>query len=74
MIDVHAPHESVHTWKDFFIHIATIAVGLEQLVEYFHHRQQVTETRNGFRIEQKKGIKLFALESEMLRQEAWSPM
>jgi hypothetical protein len=28
MLDVHAPHQSVHTWKDFFIHIATIVVGL----------------------------------------------
>jgi hypothetical protein len=28
MLDVHAPHETVHTWRDFFIHIATICVGL----------------------------------------------
>ena len=28
MLDVHAPHEAVHTWRDFFIHIATIVVGL----------------------------------------------
>src|SRR5476651_2019271 len=51
MFDVHAPHDRVHTWKDFFIHIATIviglliAVGLEQTVEYFHHRHQVAEIR-----------------------------
>ena len=24
MLDVHPPHEAAHTWKDFFIHIATI--------------------------------------------------
>jgi len=47
MLDVHPPHEAAHTWKDFFIHIATIvvgliiAVGLEQTVEYFHHRHQL---------------------------------
>ena len=46
MLDVHAPHATVHTWKDFFIHIAIItiglliAVGLEQSVEVFHHRYQ----------------------------------
>ena len=40
MLEVHAPHESIRTWKDFFIHIATIviglciAVGLERSVEY----------------------------------------
>jgi hypothetical protein len=49
MLDVHAPHGSVHTWKDFFIHLATIAIGLliaiglEQSVEYLHHRHQVHE-------------------------------
>ena len=46
MLDVHPPHEAAHTWKDFFIHIATICVGLliavslEQTVELFHHRHQ----------------------------------
>jgi hypothetical protein len=46
MLDVHAPHETVHSWKDFFIHIATIsvglliAIGLEQSVEYFHKRHE----------------------------------
>jgi hypothetical protein len=49
MLDVHAPHESVHGWKDFFVHIATIviglliAIGLEQTVEFFHHRHQAQE-------------------------------
>jgi len=44
MLEVHAPQEALHTWKGFFIHIATIviglfiAVGLEQTVEFFHHR------------------------------------
>jgi hypothetical protein len=38
MLDVHPPHEAVHTWKDFCIHIIAIviglliAVGLEQTV------------------------------------------
>jgi hypothetical protein len=51
MLDVHAPHETIHTWKAFFIHLATIviglliAVGLAQTVEYFHHRQEVAEMR-----------------------------
>jgi hypothetical protein len=46
MLDVHAPHENIHTWKSFLNHIAAIvvglliAVGLEQTVEYFHHRHQ----------------------------------
>jgi hypothetical protein len=46
MLDVHPPEHSAHTWRDFFIHIATIciglliAIGLEQTVELFHHRHQ----------------------------------
>lgn len=46
MIDVHAPHGGLHTWKDFWIHLGTItlglliAIGLEQTVEYFHHLHQ----------------------------------
>jgi hypothetical protein len=39
MLDVHPPHQAIHGWRDFFIHIATIVVGLliavalEQTVE-----------------------------------------
>jgi hypothetical protein len=49
MFDVHGPHESIHTWKDFFIHIATIvvglliAIGLEQAVEAIHHSNERRE-------------------------------
>jgi hypothetical protein len=47
MLDVHPPHAPTHSWRDFFIHIATIvvglliAIGLEQTVEFFHHRHQL---------------------------------
>ena len=60
MLDVHAPHEVVRTWKDFCIHIAAIAVGLliaiglEQTVEHFHHRHQVAETREALRVEREQ--------------------
>jgi hypothetical protein len=51
MIEVHPPHEDVHTWRQFFIHIAAItigllmAIGLEQTVVYVHHRHQLQEAR-----------------------------
>ena len=47
MLDVHPAPHAAHSWREFFIHIATIvlglciAVGLEQTVEYFHHRHQL---------------------------------
>jgi len=49
MLDVHPPHEAVHGWRDFFIHLATITIGLlialgmEGCVEWMHHRNLVHE-------------------------------
>jgi hypothetical protein len=67
MLDVHAPHEGIHTWKAFLIHIATIvvglviAVGLEQTVEYFHHRHQVAEVRESLLIERRINANRFSV-------------
>ena len=73
MIDVHAPHESVHTWRDFFIHIATIvvgliiAVGLEQLVEHIHQRYELRDTRESLTRElESNRAHLLANESDWL--------
>jgi hypothetical protein len=49
MLDVHAPHQTVHTWKDFLVHIAAIsiglliALGLEATVQWVHHRHQAQQ-------------------------------
>lgn len=57
MLEAHAPHEGIHTWSGFFIHIATIviglliAIGLEQSVEYFHHRHQLQGARHELALE-----------------------
>ena len=46
MLEPHAPHEPIHSWKSFAIHIAAIAVGLllalalEQSAEAIHHGRQ----------------------------------
>ena len=64
MLDVHPPEHAAHSWRDFFIHIATIvigliiAVGLEQTVEYFHHRHEIKETREALRLEREQNYKL----------------
>lgn len=60
MLDVHAPHESVHTWRDFFIHIATIcvglliAIGLEQTVEAIHRHQERHRLVEAMQVEARK--------------------
>jgi hypothetical protein len=74
MLDVHPPHESVHSWKDFFIHIATIviglliAIGLEQTVEYFHHRHVQHEARERIRAEIKINQRILASDQKNMLQ------
>ena len=64
MLDVHPPHQAAHTWKDFFIHIATIviglliAIGLEQTVEYFHHRHQLHQLNEDLHAETLRNLHL----------------
>ena len=56
-MEVHAPHHPLNSWRDFFVHIATIvvglliAIGLEQTVEWFHHRHVVHVARENIRQE-----------------------
>ena len=65
MLDVHPPHTPTHTWRDFFIHIATIviglliAVGLEQTVEYIHHREQIKQAREALVAEHAENIRRY---------------
>jgi hypothetical protein len=49
VIDVHPPHEPIHGWRDFLLHLLTITIGLlialslEGCVEWQHHRHLVHE-------------------------------
>src|ERR1700684_4079700 len=51
MLEVHPPHQTAHSWRDFFIHIATIvlglliAIGLEQMVERIHEHYELRVAR-----------------------------
>jgi hypothetical protein len=80
MLDVHPPHEPVHGWRDFLLHLATITIGLlialslEATVEYFHHRHLVTEARENIRHEmttnrKQLSINLRALHSDKQQME-----
>jgi hypothetical protein len=66
MLDVHPPHQPVHSWRDFLVHIATIVVGLliavilEQAVEGIHKRHELTETREALQDEQLSNEGLWA--------------
>ena len=75
MLDVHPAHHAASSWKEFFIHIATIvlglliAVGLEQTVEYFHHRREVAEVREELRGEREANKNSFRSETTNWRWE-----
>ena len=64
MLDVHPPHAPTHTWRDFFIHIATIciglliAIGLEQTVEAIHHHHQREQLEEQLHAEAERNLAL----------------
>jgi hypothetical protein len=66
MIDIHPPHHAATTRRDFFIHLSTvvlgilIAIGLEQSVEYFHHRHQVAQLSEQMRAEAQNNLPLIS--------------
>ncbi len=65
MLDVHPPGEPIHTRKGFVLHIATIviglliALGLEQTVEYLHHRHEIREARAALAAEHDENIRRY---------------
>ena len=78
MLDVHAPHQTVHTWKDFLVHIAAIAIGLllalalEKLAEYVHERRLLTEGRRELAMEvadNRRTLALNVIEASRIQQE-----
>jgi hypothetical protein len=74
MIEVHPPHENVHTWRQFLIHIAAItiglliAIGLEQTVVYCHHRHQLQEARRELAAELEENRRILAKNLDAVRK------
>ena len=50
-MEIHVPHGGIHSMKDFLIHLLTVTIGilialsLEGLLEWHHHRTLVDEAR-----------------------------
>jgi len=72
MLDVHPAHHAATTWRDFFIHIATIvlglliAVGLEQTVELVHRHHEAREARENIHEEIQANIGIIQNDLEQL--------
>lgn len=77
MLDVHAPHAAVQTWKDFFIHITIITIGLliaialEQCVESLHHVYQRHQLQHDLLEEAKRNREILTADLELQSQSAW---
>ena len=65
-MDVHPPFQSIHTWKDFLLHLLTITIGLfialtlEAAVESTHHRHLVRDAHENLRREIELNHKVYA--------------
>jgi hypothetical protein len=74
-LDVHPPHQSIHTWRDFFIHLITITIGLlialslEATFEWVNHRHLVREARASIQREIEENRKLAAADLTNVQQD-----
>jgi hypothetical protein len=56
-MDVHAPHEPIHTWRDFALHLLIVTIGLfialslEALVEHLHQRHLLHTAETNLHLE-----------------------
>ena len=75
MLDVHAPHERIHGFRDFLLHLLTItiglliALGLEGCVEWSHHRHLRDEADANIRKELRDNRKEVAATVAAVAQE-----
>jgi hypothetical protein len=73
MLDVHSTHAPVRAWRDFFIHIAIIvvglciAVGIQQTVEIIQHHYQRAEMGRALRLERESNHKIFTANTDAWR-------
>ena len=76
MIDIHPARHAAHTWKDFFIHIATIVLGLlialslEQVVEHFHHQSEIEELRKSLASERDHNREVYRNATDVYMEDA----
>jgi hypothetical protein len=76
MLDVHPPHKRMEGFKDFFLHLLTITIGLlialslEGCVEWRHHKNLVREAEDGLHGEISRNEQAVAsLKSQIVEQQ-----
>jgi hypothetical protein len=72
-VDVHPPHQPIHSWRDFLLHLLTITIGLfialtlEAAIESVHHRHLVRDAHSNLRREIEVNHRLYADNVQRLR-------
>ncbi len=63
-MDIHPPYGPIHSFKEFFLHLLTVILGilialsLEGLIEWHHHRSLAEEARSNLTIEIRENRRL----------------
>jgi hypothetical protein len=71
-MDVHPPHGGIHSWKDFWIHLGTItiglliAIGLEQSVEWMHRLHERHVLQDELRAEGEENVRATRVDMDRL--------
>jgi hypothetical protein len=71
-MEVHPPHEPIHSWPQFFLHLFTISVGLlialgiESAAEAVHHRHLLHQAETDLRNEMTENRKQLAYDLQQL--------
>ena len=72
-MEVHPPHGGIHSWRDFWIHLGTITVGLliaislEQSMEWMHRVHERHVLQGELRDEGDENVKAVQVDIERLR-------
>lgn len=62
--EVAHPHHAIHTWRDFFIHMGTVclglllALGIDQAAEALHHRHEQHRLQEDLRAEAERNVSI----------------
>jgi len=74
-MEVELPEHPITTWREFFIHMGTIVLGLlialslEQTVEWIHHRHQRHQLIEDMQDEAEGNVKIIDEDTRLLQQE-----
>lgn len=77
-MEIHPPQQGIHSWREFLLHMTTIvlgiliAIGLEQAVEWVHHRQERAQLQSELREEADHNRSLIAEDLRLVSMETWT--